>query len=127
MISKKMMLVLIASGMGIGMSHGAISTSYSNMGNMSASVGALTNSLTVAKGDVVVMVGATNKKRSANKLTFTSSAGAVTDLSADAQLGNDPNPNSYLSYITLGTAGTYDFICSFPAHYAMMKGKFIVE
>lgn len=23
--------------------------------------------------------------------------------------------------------GTYDFICSFPAHYAMMKGKFIVE
>lgn len=24
-------------------------------------------------------------------------------------------------------AGTYDFICSFPAHYAMMKGKFIVE
>lgn len=24
-------------------------------------------------------------------------------------------------------AGVYDFICSFPAHYAMMKGKFIVE
>jgi azurin len=24
-------------------------------------------------------------------------------------------------------AGEYDFICSFPAHYAMMKGKFIVE
>ena len=24
-------------------------------------------------------------------------------------------------------AGTYDFICSFPAHFAMMKGKFIVE
>ncbi|ATA73230.1 Azurin [Capnocytophaga canis] len=24
-------------------------------------------------------------------------------------------------------AGTYDFICSFPAHAAMMKGKFIVE
>jgi azurin len=24
-------------------------------------------------------------------------------------------------------AGTYDFICSFPAHYSMMKGKFIVE
>lgn len=23
--------------------------------------------------------------------------------------------------------GTYDFICSFPAHFAMMKGKFIVE
>jgi len=23
--------------------------------------------------------------------------------------------------------GTYDFICSFPAHYAMMKGEFIVE
>lgn len=25
------------------------------------------------------------------------------------------------------TKGIYDFICSFPAHYAMMKGKFIVE
>lgn len=24
-------------------------------------------------------------------------------------------------------AGTYDFICSFPGHYAMMKGKFVVE
>ena len=23
--------------------------------------------------------------------------------------------------------GIYDFLCSFPAHYAMMKGKFIVE
>ncbi|WP_338356460.1 azurin [Yeosuana marina] len=23
--------------------------------------------------------------------------------------------------------GTYDFLCSFPAHYAMMRGKFIVE
>ena len=23
--------------------------------------------------------------------------------------------------------GTYDFICSFPGHYAMMKGNFIVE
>lgn len=23
--------------------------------------------------------------------------------------------------------GTYEFICSFPAHYAMMRGKFIVE
>lgn len=24
-------------------------------------------------------------------------------------------------------AGTYDYLCSFPGHYAMMKGKFIVE
>ncbi len=24
-------------------------------------------------------------------------------------------------------AGTYDFLCSFPGHFAMMKGKFIVE
>lgn len=24
-------------------------------------------------------------------------------------------------------AGTYDFICSFPGHYAVMRGKFIVE
>ncbi|MEO2062303.1 MAG: azurin [Christiangramia sp.] len=23
--------------------------------------------------------------------------------------------------------GTYDFLCSFPGHYAMMKGKFVVE
>lgn len=25
------------------------------------------------------------------------------------------------------SAGTYDFICSFPGHYALMQGKFIVE
>ena len=24
-------------------------------------------------------------------------------------------------------AGTYEYLCSFPAHYAMMRGKFIVE
>lgn len=28
---------------------------------------------------------------------------------------------------TAPEAGTYDFICSFPGHYAMMKGKFIIE
>ncbi|MEM6771051.1 MAG: plastocyanin/azurin family copper-binding protein, partial [Bacteroidota bacterium] len=24
-------------------------------------------------------------------------------------------------------AGEYDFICTFPGHYGVMKGKFIVE
>ncbi len=28
---------------------------------------------------------------------------------------------------TAPEAGSYDFICSFPGHHAMMKGKFIVE
>jgi azurin len=28
---------------------------------------------------------------------------------------------------TAPEAGTYDYICSFPAHYAMMKGKLIVQ
>lgn len=28
---------------------------------------------------------------------------------------------------TAPEAGTYDFICSFPGHYGMMQGKFIVE
>jgi len=28
---------------------------------------------------------------------------------------------------TAPAAGTYDYICSFPAHYAMMKGSLIVE
>lgn len=28
---------------------------------------------------------------------------------------------------TAPAKGTYDFICSFPGHYAMMKGKFLVE
>lgn len=28
---------------------------------------------------------------------------------------------------TAPEAGVYEFICSFPGHYAMMKGKFIVE
>ena len=28
---------------------------------------------------------------------------------------------------TAPETGVYDFICSFPAHFAMMKGKFIVE
>lgn len=28
---------------------------------------------------------------------------------------------------TAPEVGTYDYICSFPGHYALMKGKFIVE
>lgn len=28
---------------------------------------------------------------------------------------------------TAPAAGTYDFICSFPGHYSIMRGKFIVE
>ncbi|MGB0879207.1 MAG: azurin [Polaribacter sp.] len=28
---------------------------------------------------------------------------------------------------TAPKTGVYDFICSFPAHFAMMKGKFVVE
>lgn len=28
---------------------------------------------------------------------------------------------------TAPAKGTYEFMCSFPGHYAMMKGKFIVE
>lgn len=28
---------------------------------------------------------------------------------------------------TAPAKGTYDFICTFPGHYAMMRGKFIVE
>lgn len=28
---------------------------------------------------------------------------------------------------TAPAVGTYDFICSFPGHYSIMKGKFIVE
>lgn len=28
---------------------------------------------------------------------------------------------------TAPSKGSYDFICSFPGHYVMMKGKFIVE
>lgn len=28
---------------------------------------------------------------------------------------------------TIAEKGTYDFICSFPGHYALMKGKLIVE
>ena len=28
---------------------------------------------------------------------------------------------------TVPPKGTYDFICSFPGHYVMMKGKFVVE
>lgn len=30
-------------------------------------------------------------------------------------------------YFTAPEAGSYDFICSFPGHYAIMKGKFIVQ
>lgn len=107
---KRNTVLLMSAAMGAQCAMASITTTYSNLGNMSASVGALTNALTVAAGDVVVMVGATNKKKSVNKLTFTSSAGTFVDLDTATQLANDANPNSYLSYLVIDTAGTYDFI-----------------
>jgi hypothetical protein len=110
---KKTMAALTALVMVVGASQAAITTTYHDMGNLSSTVQAQTNTLTVAAGDVVVLVAPSNKKSSVNGVNLTTTAaGTVIDLGADAQLGNDPNPDSHLSYIVIGTAGTYDFIGS---------------
>lgn len=88
----------------------ALISDYTDMGNLSATATARTNSLTVAAGDVVVMVAGANKKASVTSISFSSPAGTFVDLDANTQLGNNPNPNAYLSYLTITTGGTYDFI-----------------
>lgn len=95
-----------------GSTSAALITDYTDMGNLSSTISSRTNSLTVAAGDVIVMVAGSNKKASVTSISFTSPAGTFIDLDANTQLGNDPNPNAYLSYLTIGTGGTYDFVGS---------------
>lgn len=91
----------------------AITSTYTDMGNLSSTVLGLTNSVTVQAGDVVVMIAMSNKKDSAGAINFTSAAGIFTEVSADVVLGgapNDPNPDTYMAYLTVTSGGTYNFI-----------------
>jgi hypothetical protein len=87
----------------------ALTSTYTDMGNLSATVTSVTTNLTVSAGDVVVMIGASNKKASASLITFTSTAGSFINLDANTLLGTDPTPNAYLSYLPITTGGTFDF------------------
>lgn len=109
-MKKKMTLtMLVAASMLAGSASAALTSTYYDMGNLSSSVLSATQSVAVAAGDVVVMIGASNKKQSVADIAFTSALGSFTDLGANAQLGNDPNPNAFLSYLIAVTGGTYDF------------------
>ena len=107
---KKTLTVLAAAALIGGSASASLTSTYYDMGNLSSSVLTATQSLTVAEGDVVVMIGGSNKKNSAAPLSFSSVAGTFVDLGADDQLGTDPSPDAYLSYLIIDTPGTYDFI-----------------
>lgn len=109
---KKITAVLVVAAMG-GSALAGLTATYNDMGNLSKDVLSQTNSLTVAEGDVVVMVAASNKKNSVAPISFASTAGTFIGLGANDQLGNNPNPDAYLSYLTITTGGTYDFIGSY--------------
>lgn len=107
---KKTLTVLVVAALIGGSATASLTSTYYDMGNLSSSVLTATQSLTVASGDVVVMIGASNKKDSAAPLSSSSAAGTFVDLGANAQLGNDPSPDAFLSYLIIDTPGTYDFV-----------------
>lgn len=94
--------------------YGGMSASFTDVGTLSSSVLAVTQSVTVVEGDVIVMVAGSNKKASAQTVSFASAAGTFADLDANTVVGGDPNPNTYLSYLIVGAAGIYDFVASYP-------------
>ena len=89
----------------------ALTTTFEEVGNFSATVDTQTTSQTVAVGDVVIMVVATNKKQSVATVAFTStSPGSFTELDvATLAGGTNTNPDSWLGYMTITSAGTFDF------------------
>lgn len=87
----------------------ALTTTFEDIGNTSKTVDTVTTNLTVAVGDVIIMVAATNKKPSVATVAFTSTAGTFTELNVGTLSGNNSNPNTYLGYMAITTAGSYDF------------------
>lgn len=74
-------------------------------------------------------------KQGTDLVTFTTEASKASDngyvpAGSDAVIANTEligGGGSTTITFDAPEAGTYDFICSFPGHYALMKGKFIVE
>lgn len=62
---------------------------------------------------------------------------AMKDVASDYVPQNDPSIIAHTKLLgggesdtitfTIDKKGTYDFLCSFPGHYSMMKGKLIIE
>ncbi|VGO19243.1 sulfatase-like hydrolase/transferase [Pontiella sulfatireligans] len=92
--------------------HADLSHTVQSLNNLSKTTFASTGTLSVVKGDVVVMAVSSNKRGGVVPLTFSSTAGTFVEADARSQLGTDPNPNSYVSYLTIDSPGTFDFVVS---------------
>ena len=97
-----------------GSAFASLTQSFVDLGTLSSSVLTVSHSVTVAEGDVIVMVAGSNKKDSVQSISFSSAAGTFVNLDAHTLIGGDPNPNSFLSYLTVEAAGTYAFAASYP-------------
>jgi len=91
----------------------SLTTTFEEMGNTAGGatpVTIVTTNMTVAVGDVVVMVAVTNKKPSVATFAFTSTAGAFTELDVATMAGGtNTNPDSWLGYMTITSAGDHTF------------------
>ena len=90
-------------------------------------------------------IGKLDKKIMGHNLVILKSGANLVDFATKAALAKDngyipKNSDAILAQtkmlgggesdtieFTAPAAGKYDFICSFPGHFGMMKGKFIVE
>ena len=107
---KKIVITLALLMSFVGSVSAAITTTFEDIGNTSKTVDTVTTNQTVAVGDVIIMVAATNKKPSVATVAFTSTAGTFTELNVATLAGDtNTNPNTYLGYMTITTAGSYDF------------------
>lgn len=86
------------------------------------------SSVSVSAGDIVVLAAATNKKASAATIAFSSTYGSLTaNYDTDTVLGSTANPDNWISYVTIDTAGSYDFTATASAASTTNWGVYVIS
>ncbi|VGO22943.1 PEP-CTERM sorting domain-containing protein [Pontiella sulfatireligans] len=126
---KKLMILAIA-GLVAGSASASLSVDYTLMGGIDDADGGTfqaVQSLTVAKGDVVVMFAGTNKKPSVYSPVFSSTSAETFTAINSWTTETNPNPAAWMSYAVIDTAGTYDFLVTGNGTVADRNGIYLLS
>ena len=93
-----------------GSASASLTTTYTTMDGIADVTFAATQSVAVAAGDVIVMFSGTNKKPSANTMSYSTTSGdSFTSIHPWVSSSATPKAAPWMAYTTITTAGTYDF------------------
>ncbi len=109
----KTAIIATVSVLTAGIASASLTTTFYDVSDLLSAQPSVTQSVTVAAGDMIVFATAGNKKTDTATQTYSTTAGgAFTIHSAASDVGNDATMNAMIGYYTATTSGTYDFIAS---------------